>query len=68
MRGGGIPVLTYLRDNGYLADEKIRMVILTASDRPADLSEALNLGAISYLIKSPFSDSLINQVRRFCGS
>ena len=62
----GFPVLTFLRDNGYLNGEKVRVIILTASERPADLQEALRLGAISYLVKSPFSATLISQVSKFC--
>jgi len=63
----GFPVLAFLRENGHLDNEKVRVIIITASDRPEDLQEALRLGAISYLVKSPISTSVTDLVRKFCG-
>jgi DNA-binding response OmpR family regulator len=62
----GFPVLAFLRDHGHLDDEKTRVIMLAASDRTEDVQEALQLGAISYLVKSPFASTVTNLVRRFC--
>jgi CheY-like chemotaxis protein len=59
----GFPVLSWLRDNGCLENEKVRVVMLTSSDRSADIQQALKLGALSYLVKSPFPGSLIQLLR-----
>jgi len=63
--GGGFPVLKFLRENGHLDNEKVRVIMLTASSRPQDLEEALQLGAISYLIKTPVASTIINLVSKF---
>jgi len=63
--GGGFPVLKFLRDNGHLDNGKVRVVMLTASSRPQDLQEALQLGAVSYLIKTPVASTIISLVSKF---
>ena len=62
----GFPVLTYLAENGLLDNEKISVILLTASERPEDLQESLHLGAISYLVKSPFASTITSLVQKFC--
>jgi DNA-binding response OmpR family regulator len=59
------PVLRWLRGNGHLDKEKTRVVMLTASDRSDDRAQALQYGAMSYLIKSPSPESITNVLRRF---
>jgi two-component system response regulator len=65
--GGGKswPVLEFLRDNGHLEHEAIRVVMLTASERPEDLQEALRLGALSYVVKSPSASAVQDLLKRF---
>lgn len=61
----GFPVLSWLRDHGHLDHEKTRVVMLTASDRAPDVQQALKLGALSYLVKSPFPENLIKLLGKF---
>src|SRR5947209_1792998 len=61
----GFAVLGFLRDHGHLENEKIRVIMLTASDRSEDLQKALQIGAVSYLIKSPLASTIINIVSKF---
>lgn len=61
----GFPVLRWLQEHGDLKDEKVRVVILTASDHPKDTGEALQFGALSYLVKSPSSESIITLLHKF---
>jgi DNA-binding response OmpR family regulator len=63
--GSGFPILRWLRDHGHLADEKIRVVMLTSSDRTEDVQQALKLGALSYLVKSPFPDTVTKLLAKF---
>jgi CheY-like chemotaxis protein len=61
----GFPFLKFLSENGHLENEKIRVIMLTASDDPKHIQEALRLGAISYLIKSPVSSAITQLVTKF---
>ena len=61
----GFPFLRFLRDNGFLENQKTRVIMLTASSRTEDLQEALRLGAISYLVKNPIASTIINVVSNF---
>ena len=61
----GFPVLRWLQEQGELQNEKTRVVMLTASDRSADIQQALDLGALSYLVKSPFADSVLQLLAKF---
>ena len=55
----GFPVLDWLRENGHLDNEKVRVIMLTSSSRTEHIQEALRLGALSYLVKSPCPDNVI---------
>jgi DNA-binding response OmpR family regulator len=61
----GFPLLRFLRENGYLDNEKMRVIMLTASSRAEDFQEALRLGAASYLLKSPFASTITNLLAKF---
>jgi DNA-binding response OmpR family regulator len=64
----GFPILKWLSQNGHLDKEKVRVVVLTASDNAFHLQQALQLGAISYVIKSPFPSTVTDLVSKFCWS
>lgn len=64
----GFPVLSWLQQNGYLQDDKVRVVMLTASGRSEDIQQALELGATSYMIKSPLPGRLTELLAKFAGS
>jgi len=42
-------------------------MVLTASERPDDLQQALGLGALSYVIKSPVDSTVVDLVKKFSG-
>jgi response regulator of citrate/malate metabolism len=67
-RERGFPVLGFLRENGHLENEKVHVIILTASDRAEDIQQALHLGAISYLVKTPFASTITDLVWKFCNA
>jgi len=60
----GFPLLRWLQEHGQLENEKIRVVMLTASDRAEDIHQGLKFGALSYVLKSPLPDSVINLLAR----
>ena len=61
----GFPVLRWLQENGKLQNQATRVVIMTGSDRTEDVQQALTLGALSYLVKSPFPGSIIGLLGKF---
>ena len=62
----GFPILKWLGQNGDLKNERVRVVVLTASDNAFHLQQALQLGAVSYLIKSSYPSAITNLVSSFC--
>ena len=56
----GLTVLRNLRDQGFI----IPVVILTMSDSPNDLAEALRLSVRGYLLKDMEPEMLIESIRR----
>ena len=56
----GFPLLRWLREHGHLAHEQIRVVMLTASSGTENVQEALRLGALSYVVKSPSAENVLN--------
>lgn len=56
----GYKVLRWLRDNGHLKGQKVSVVMLTSSEQSEDVRNALELGASSYLVKSPWAGSVLN--------
>jgi len=62
---GGFDVLRWVRNQPGL--RKLRVVVLTASDRISDVNQAYQLGASSFLVKPADLDSLIQIMAAFRG-
>lgn len=56
----GFDVLQWIRDHAAL--NEVAVVMLSASDNPADVQRAYELGAQSYLVKYPSSQTLAEVV------
>jgi CheY-like chemotaxis protein len=54
----GLEVLIWIRNNP--ATRRLPVIMLTSSSLPADISQAYELGANSYLIKPPDLESLVD--------
>lgn len=59
----GFDVLFWIRQQKLL--KRIPVVMLTSSNRPADIERAYDLGANSYLVKPVSDDALIEMFRAF---
>lgn len=60
----GIEVLRKLREAGVAS----RIIMLTVSDDPDDVTRALRLGASGYLLKDMEPEDMLEQLRRALGS
>jgi DNA-binding response OmpR family regulator len=63
--GSGFPILRWLQEHGKRDKEQTRVVMLTASNRSRDIQQALELGALSYLVKSPLADNVTSLLAKF---
>jgi DNA-binding NarL/FixJ family response regulator len=53
------------RKQSKLDKEQTRVVMLTASSRSEDIQQALELGALSYRVKSPSADNVTTLLAKF---
>lgn len=60
-RYSGFEVLTWLRNESNL--RHLPVVVLTSSDQQVDIDRAYALGANSYLVKPPDTNTLLEMVR-----
>ena len=61
-RKSGLEVLQWVRQQPGL--KRLRVVILTSSNQRADINQAHELGANSYLVKPGTFDSLVEMVKK----
>jgi CheY-like chemotaxis protein len=62
----GLDVLQWMRERPDLASTKV--IVLTSSSEPRDVERANQLGALSYLVKPPNQDALVQILERLRGN
>jgi two-component system response regulator len=57
-KSNGFEVLSFVKSHEYLRDTPV--IILSGSDEPKDMQKAINLGAVTYIVK-PLSDGQLEK-------